>query len=79
MSLCHQLCDIFIPKFNTVWKGTDKLKQKVFNQQIINGEVSDLKWLTLDECLKMIRPYNLEKKEVIKNIDNVLHKYRLIL
>ena len=42
-------------------------------------EVSDLKWVTLDECLKMIRPYNLEKKEVIINIDKVLHKYRLIL
>jgi hypothetical protein len=42
-------------------------------------EVSDLKWATLDECLKMIRPYNLEKKDVIKNIDKVLHNYRLIL
>ena len=31
------------------------------------------------ECLKKIRPYNLEKKEVIINIDKVLHKYRLIL
>ena len=43
------------------------------------SEVSDLKWRTLDKCLEMIRPYNLEKKEVIKSIDNVLHNYRLIL
>ena len=42
-------------------------------------EVSDLRWVTLDECLKLIRPYNLEKKDVIKNIDKVLHNYRLIL
>ena len=43
------------------------------------SEVSEISWLTLDECLDKIRPYNLEKKAVIKRINEVLHKYRLIL
>lgn len=42
------------------------------------SEVSDMKWFTLDECLSTIRPYNLEKLQVIKDINNVLERYRLI-
>jgi len=41
-------------------------------------EVSNMKWLTLKECLNSIRPYNLEKIEIINNIDKTLHKYSLI-
>jgi 8-oxo-dGTP pyrophosphatase MutT (NUDIX family) len=41
------------------------------------SEVSKLEWKTLDECLESIRPYNLEKKNLIINIDKVLKKYRL--
>jgi len=37
-----------------------------------------MKWLTIDECLNLIRPYNLEKIELIKNINKVLNKYSLI-
>jgi len=40
-------------------------------------EVSKLEWKTYDECLKSIRPYNLEKKELIININKVLQEYRL--
>ena len=40
-------------------------------------EVSKLEWKTLDECLESIRPYNLEKRELIKNINKVLEEYRL--
>ena len=42
-------------------------------------EVSQIRWMTLDECVKSIRPYNLEKIEMIQNIDKVLNSYRLIL
>ena len=41
-------------------------------------EVGDLDWKTYDECMKFIRPYNLEKKEIINNIDKILHKYSII-
>ena len=40
-------------------------------------EVSKLEWKTMDECLESIRPYNLEKKKIIKNINKVLEEYRL--
>lgn len=40
-------------------------------------EVSKLEWKTLVECLESIRPYNLEKKQLILNINKVLQEYRL--
>ena len=40
-------------------------------------EVSKLEWKTIDECLEAIRPYNLEKKLLITNINKVLQEYRL--
>lgn len=42
------------------------------------SEVSKLEWKTIAECLEAIRPYNLEKKQMIINIDKVLKEYRLI-
>jgi hypothetical protein len=41
------------------------------------SEVSKLEWKTVDECLESIRPYNLEKKQLISNINKVLQEYRL--
>jgi len=40
-------------------------------------EVSKLEWKTIDECLESIRPYSLEKKQLITNINKVLQEYRL--
>ena len=40
-------------------------------------EVSKLEWKTIEECLECIRPYNLEKKQLITNINKVLQEYRL--
>jgi 8-oxo-dGTP pyrophosphatase MutT (NUDIX family) len=40
-------------------------------------EVSKLEWKTIDECLASIRPYHLEKKQLITNINKVLEEYRL--
>jgi len=40
-------------------------------------EVSKLEWKTLEECLESIRPYNLEKKQLIVNINKLLQEYRL--
>jgi 8-oxo-dGTP pyrophosphatase MutT (NUDIX family) len=40
-------------------------------------EVSKLEWKTINNCLESIRPYNLEKKELIENINKVLQEYRL--
>jgi len=40
-------------------------------------EVSKLEWKSFDKCLEAIRPYNLEKKNLITNINKVLEEYRL--
>ena len=42
------------------------------------SEVSQIKWVNLEECLAHIRPYNLEKKKMIIKINKSLAKYRLI-
>lgn len=47
--------------------------------KIQRSEVSSVQWLTLDECLQKVRPYNLERIQMIKNIEKVLNKYSLIL
>ena len=36
------------------------------------SEVSKIEWKTYEECISSIRPYNLEKKRVIKYIDRCL-------
>jgi ADP-ribose pyrophosphatase YjhB (NUDIX family) len=42
------------------------------NNNYQKSEVSKMEWKTLDNCLKSIRPYNLEKKQVIQNVYNCL-------
>ena len=42
------------------------------------SEVSNAKWATLNECLQLFRPYNLEKKDIIKKIDIMLNNYSII-
>ena len=42
------------------------------------SEVSQLRWCTYEECKKIIRPYNIEKKKIISNVNNVLNNYTLL-
>ena len=53
----------------------DKYRDIPENYQ--KSEVSKLEWKTIDECLECIRPYNLEKKQLIMNINKVLQEYTL--
>jgi ADP-ribose pyrophosphatase YjhB (NUDIX family) len=39
------------------------------------SEVKNMKWLSYDECMKIIRPYNIEKKNMLTSINNTLHKF----
>ena len=53
-------------------------KDDVVNmQKYQKTEVSKLAWKTDEECLKSIRPYNLEKKKIITNINHLLQQYKL--
>ncbi len=39
------------------------------------SEVKNMKWLTYDECMNIIRPYNVEKKHMLTSINDTLHKF----
>ncbi len=54
---------------------TDKIGDELTSYQ--KSEVSKLEWKTLTNCLNSIRPYSLEKKQIIQNINKVLEEYRL--
>jgi len=43
------------------------------------SEVSKMEWKTYEECMECIRPYNLEKKQLLTNIYNVLCKYKMTI
>lgn len=38
-------------------------------------EIGDIKWLSLEEALTKIRQYDIEKKNVLKSVDDLLRKY----
>jgi 8-oxo-dGTP pyrophosphatase MutT (NUDIX family) len=42
------------------------------------SEVSKMEWNTYEDCLNKIRPYNLEKKRLITNVNNTLTNFRLL-
>jgi len=48
-------------------------------QNYQKSEVSKIEWKTFDECLECIRPYHLEKKQMISNINKLLQEYRIYL
>jgi len=42
-----------------------------------HSEVSDIGWKTIDECISCIRPYNLEKKTIIRKIHTCLMSHAI--
>ena len=56
-----------------------KLKEDITNNKgYQKSEVSDMKWKSFSECLDSIRPYNLEKKDIITKLDKVLNEFMVI-
>ena len=47
------------------------------NHQYQKTEVSKVEWKTFDQCLQCIRPYNLEKKKVLININECIRSLQL--
>lgn len=56
-----------------------KYEDSLNTYKIQDTEVSELKWLTYENALKNIRCYNLEKKNVLENLHNILTSYRMFL
>ena len=43
------------------------------------NEISSIGWKTYEQCIQAIRPYNLEKIRLVKNIEDALTRYRIIM
>ena len=74
--------ELFVGSNNKLYKQKYYL---AFNHDNINildkyqiSEVSKVEWLSIDKCLDAIRDYNVEKKNIIINVENSLEKYKII-
>ena len=54
---------------------TNEMNDEMLNYQ--KTEVSKIEWKSFHKCLENIRPYNLEKKQLISNIYKLLNEYSL--
>lgn len=78
-----------IVPFEEIFTGSNykSYKHKYYIAKLENGaipinsfqdsEVSCLKWVNFNESYKIIRPYNLEKKEILSKTNRLLLEYRL--
>jgi 8-oxo-dGTP pyrophosphatase MutT (NUDIX family) len=41
------------------------------------SEVSEMKWMSYEECMEKIRPYNLEKKNLLSKINTIVQMYKI--
>ncbi len=73
--------EVFIGTNHKSYKHKYFLAQMNVTEESLNSfqasEVSKIEWKTINQCLESIRPYNLEKKTLITNINKVLEQYRL--
>ena len=53
----------------------DEINDDTLNYQ--KTEVSKIEWKSFQKCLENIRPYNLEKKQLISNVHKLLNEYSL--
>lgn len=74
--------EIFIGSNDKIYKQKYYLAFHSNNLDILDKyqktEVSSIGWFTIDECINKIRSYNVEKIELIKNVDSTLDKYTII-
>jgi 8-oxo-dGTP pyrophosphatase MutT (NUDIX family) len=78
-----------IAPFEEIFMGSDMkcYKQKYFLAMVDLDkkpkkahdimEVGLMKWMSFDECIQSIRPYNLEKIGIVRKINNILSRYRI--
>ena len=54
------------------------IKEDVSINNYQKTEVSQLKWVNFDTCLKHLRPYNLERINILKKINKIYNNFSLI-
>lgn len=75
--------EIYVSSNNKVYKNTYYLakftsKYECNLNRFQIEEVSKMEWMDESECIHHIRPYNTEKKMLIRNINSVIHNYLVI-
>jgi 8-oxo-dGTP pyrophosphatase MutT (NUDIX family) len=78
-----------IAPFEEIFMGSDMkcYKQKYFLAMVDLDkkpkkahdimEVGLMKWMSFEECIQAVRPYNLEKIGIVRKINNILSRYRI--
>lgn len=61
-------------KYYLAYMKSDKIPEKINFQK---SEVSKIGWYSYSDCKKQIRPYNLEKLEVLNRVHKMIEKYSL--
>jgi len=71
----------YLAFMESINKTSDSESLQFKNEDILpnyqKSEVSKLEWKTLDECLECIRPYNLDKKRLVLNVNKIIQDYIL--
>lgn len=62
-------------KYYIMFYNSDKEIKYDSTNPFMVQEIGDLGWFSLEECLKKIRPENIEKKEVLLRASSVLRSY----
>jgi 8-oxo-dGTP pyrophosphatase MutT (NUDIX family) len=62
-------------KYYIMFYNSDKEVKYDSSNSFMVQEIGDINWFTLEECLKKIRPENIEKKEVLLRASSMLRGY----
>ena len=61
-------------KYFVAMINADDVPVSTFEQ----SEVSKLKWLSYEDCVKKIRPYNIEKTKMLQKLHSILTTFCMI-
>lgn len=53
------------------------MKEQVISPEFQKTEVSKMAWFTFEECMQHIRPYNLEKINILRNLNDAIKEYEI--
>lgn len=51
----------------------------LYNATYQESEIGDMRWVNYEECIKLIRFYNSEKKDILNNVHQLLNKYNYLI
>ena len=59
--------------------GYISYEKTIKNNNFQKNEISKMEWKNFEQTLNCIRPYNIEKKEILKKCNRFLKQYKLCL